>query len=67
MLPCGGIGIITAWTCFCPSNKIKKVINIKLKLVLMKYLPQGLQTLQYYSISLDLTSLLSAQLASISF
>ena len=27
-------------------DKIKKVINIKLKLVLMKYLPQGLQTLQ---------------------
>jgi len=56
------------WYHYRDSNKIKKVINIKLKLVLMKYLPQGLQTtLQYYSISLDLTSLLSAQLASISF
>ena len=62
VLPCGGIAIITG-TCFCPSNKIKKVINIKLKLVLMKYFATRLSI----SISLDLTSLLSAQLASISF
>ena len=51
---------------FAPPTKSRKS-SIKLKLVLMKHLPQGLQTLQYYSISLDLTSLLSAQLASISF